>query len=64
MKRRDGVLAVMAALMLSGCALPPPPPPFWPPPPPHAHRPPGEALEGSRERDDDGQPVVRPGRQP
>ncbi|MGJ7486389.1 hypothetical protein ACSFA2_14090 [Variovorax sp. LT2P21] len=64
MKRRDGMLAVTAALALSGCVILPPPPPFLPPPPPQAYRPPGEALERGRERDDDGQPMFRPGRQP
>jgi len=28
MKRRDGMLAVMAALALSGCVILPPPPPL------------------------------------
>lgn len=62
MKRRDCMLAVTAALALSGCVLPPPLPPF--PPPPQAYRPPGEMIDGSRERDENGQPMFRPGRQP
>lgn len=62
MKRRDGMLAVMAALALSGCVLPPPLPPL--PPPPQAYRPPGEMRGDSRQRDENGQPMLRPGRQP
>jgi hypothetical protein len=62
MKRRDGMLAVMAALALSGCVILPPPPPF--PPPPPAYRPPGEMQDGSRERDESAPPMFRPGRQP
>lgn len=64
MKRRDGVLAVTAALALSGCVMLPPPPPFPHPAPPQACRPPGEMLEGGREPDDNGPPTFRRGRQP
>lgn len=64
MKRRQFLWTVMAALVLSGCALPPPLLPFLPPPPP-PHRPPsGGAWEGIPERDDNGQPMVRPGFRP
>lgn len=63
MKRRDCMLAVTAALALGGCVMLPPPPPFHPPPP-LAFRPPGPLPEGGGERDENGPPMVRPGRQP
>ncbi len=46
MKRRNCMLAVTAALALSGCVMLPPPPPFHPPPPPQAFRPPAPLPEG------------------
>ena len=64
MKRRDCMLAVTAVLGLSGCVMLPPPPPFHPPPPPQAFRPPAPLPEGGGERDENGPPMYRPGRQP
>lgn len=55
MKRRDCVLALVAALALGGCALPPPPPPPHhaqhapdDPPPPQRRGPPPEFVEVCR----------------
>jgi len=64
MRRRDCMLAVTAVVALSGCVMLPPPPPFHPPPPPQAFRPPGPMPDGGGERDENGPPMVRPGRQP